>query len=87
MLLQEDAMEIAVLLKQGLGVREVARQCGVSRSTVRRVPTKARNGVTSARFGAASSMGSATTFGIGSRLRRTVGHRHPVQSVNDWTTM
>lgn len=37
MLLQEDAMEIAVLLKQGLGVREVARQCGVSRSTVRRV--------------------------------------------------
>lgn len=37
MLIQEDAMEVAVLLKQGLGVREVARRCGVSRNTVRRV--------------------------------------------------
>jgi len=36
MLIQEGAMEIAVLLKQGLGVREVVRRCGVSRNTVRR---------------------------------------------------
>src|SRR5688500_1145756 len=37
MLIQEDAVEIDVLLKQGMGVREVARRCGVSRNTVRRV--------------------------------------------------
>ena len=37
MLTQEDAVEILVLLKQGMGVREVARRCGVSRNTVRRV--------------------------------------------------
>ncbi|MBD8524368.1 IS21 family transposase [Pseudomarimonas arenosa] len=37
MLVQEDAVEIEVLLKQGMGVREVARRCGVSRNTVRRV--------------------------------------------------
>lgn len=37
MLTQEDAVEISVLLKQGMGVREVARRCGVSRNTVRRV--------------------------------------------------
>lgn len=37
MLTQEDAVEIEVLLKQGMGVREVARRCGVSRNTVRRV--------------------------------------------------
>lgn len=37
MLTQEEAVEISVLLKQGLGVREVARRCGVSRNTVRRV--------------------------------------------------
>lgn len=37
MLIQEDAVEIEVMLKQGLGVREVARRCGVSRNTVRRV--------------------------------------------------
>jgi transposase len=36
-LIQEGAMEISVLLKQGLGVREIARRCGVSRNTVRRV--------------------------------------------------
>lgn len=37
MLTQENAVEIEVLLKQGMGVREVARRCGVSRNTVRRV--------------------------------------------------
>lgn len=37
MLIQEDAVEILVLLKQGMGVREVATRCGVSRNTVRRV--------------------------------------------------
>jgi len=37
MLIQEDAVEIEVLLRQGMGVREVARRCGVSRNTVRRV--------------------------------------------------
>lgn len=37
MLIQENAVEIEVLLKQGMGVREVARRCGVSRNTVRRV--------------------------------------------------
>lgn len=37
MLIQEGAVEILVLLKQGLGVREVARRCDVSRNTVRRV--------------------------------------------------
>lgn len=37
MLIQEGAVEIEVLLKQGMGVREVARRCGVSRNTVRRV--------------------------------------------------
>lgn len=37
MLIQEEAVEIEVLLKQGMGVREVARRCGVSRNTVRRV--------------------------------------------------
>jgi transposase len=37
MLTQEDAVEIEVLLKQGMGLREVARRCGVSRNTVRRV--------------------------------------------------
>lgn len=37
MFIQEDAVEILVLLKQGMGVREVARRCGVSRNTVRRV--------------------------------------------------
>ncbi|AVP96793.1 IS21 family transposase [Ahniella affigens] len=37
MLKQEEAVEISVLLKQGMGVREVARRCGVSRNTVRRV--------------------------------------------------
>jgi len=37
MLTQENAVEIEVLLKQGMGVREVARRCGVSRNMVRRV--------------------------------------------------
>ena len=37
MLIQEDAVEIEVLLRQGMGIREVARRCGVSRNTVRRV--------------------------------------------------
>jgi transposase len=37
MLIQEEAVEISVLLKQGMGVREVARRCGVARNTVRRV--------------------------------------------------
>ncbi|AVQ00272.1 hypothetical protein C7S18_23535 (plasmid) [Ahniella affigens] len=37
MLSQEESVEIEVLLKQGMGVREVARRCGVSRNTVRRV--------------------------------------------------
>lgn len=37
MLIEGDAVEIEVLLKQGFGVREVARRTGVSRNTVRRV--------------------------------------------------
>lgn len=37
MLIEVEAMEIEALLKQGMGVREVARRCGVSRNTVRRV--------------------------------------------------
>lgn len=37
MVTEEAAVEIEVLLRQGLGVREVARRCGVSRNTVRRV--------------------------------------------------
>jgi transposase len=32
----EAALEIRVLAKHGLGVREIARQVGVSRNTVRR---------------------------------------------------
>lgn len=37
MLIKGDAVEIEVLLKQGFGVREVARRTGASRNTVRRV--------------------------------------------------
>jgi transposase len=37
MLIKEEAVEIEVLLKQGMSVREVARRLGVSRNTVRRV--------------------------------------------------
>lgn len=37
MVAEQAAVEIEVLLKQGLGVREVARRCGVSRNTVRPV--------------------------------------------------
>lgn len=68
MLIQEDAMEIAGLLKQGLGLRNVARRCGGC-------ATKARNGTTSARFGAASSMRSPIVSGIGWRLRRRGGFK------------
>ncbi|KWI84515.1 hypothetical protein WM09_20020 [Burkholderia ubonensis] len=36
MLSQEQAVEIKVLARRGLGVREIARQTGISRNTVRR---------------------------------------------------
>ncbi|WP_232441423.1 helix-turn-helix domain-containing protein, partial [Burkholderia ubonensis] len=36
MLSREQAVEIKVLARRGLGVREIARQTGISRNTVRR---------------------------------------------------
>ena len=36
MLTQEEAVEIKVLARQGKGIREIARDVGVSRNTVRR---------------------------------------------------
>jgi len=36
MLTQEEAVEIRVLAKRGMGLREIARQTGASRNTVRR---------------------------------------------------
>ena len=36
MLSQEQAVEIKVLARRGMGVREIARQTGISRNTVRR---------------------------------------------------
>ncbi|MCO5101339.1 MAG: IS21 family transposase [Burkholderiaceae bacterium] len=36
MLIQEQAVEIRVLARQGVGIREIARQLGCSRNTVRR---------------------------------------------------
>src|SRR5215211_5689933 len=36
MLTQEEAVEIRVLAKRGMGLREIARQTGTSRNTVRR---------------------------------------------------
>jgi transposase len=37
MLTQENEVEIKVLARQGMGIREIAREMGVSRNTVRRV--------------------------------------------------
>ena len=36
MLTQEQAVEIKVLARRGVGIREIARQVGCSRNTVRR---------------------------------------------------
>ena len=36
MLSQEQAVEIKVLARRGMGVREIARQLGISRNTARR---------------------------------------------------
>jgi len=36
MLTPEQAVEIKVLVRQGVGIREIARQLGCSRNTVRR---------------------------------------------------
>jgi transposase len=36
MLTQEQAVEIKVLARRGIGVREIARQTGLARNTVRR---------------------------------------------------
>jgi IS30 family transposase len=36
MLTQEEAVEIRVLARRGVGLREIARQMGCSRNTVRR---------------------------------------------------
>ena len=36
MLTQEQAVEIRVLARQGMGIREIARQMGCSRNTVKR---------------------------------------------------
>jgi transposase len=36
MLTQEQAVEIRVLARRGMGLREIARQTGLSRNTVRR---------------------------------------------------
>ena len=36
MLTQEQAVEVRVLARQGKGVREIARELGLSRNTVRR---------------------------------------------------
>ena len=47
MLTQESQVEIRVLARQGMGIRAIARQAGVSRNTVRRVlrgQAKARYG-------------------------------------------
>ena len=36
MLTQEQAVEIRVMVRQGKGIREIAREVGVSRNTVRK---------------------------------------------------
>lgn len=36
MLTQEEAVEVRVMARQGKGIREIARELGVSRNTVRR---------------------------------------------------
>jgi transposase len=59
MLIQEDAVEIEVMLKQGLGVREVARRCGVSRNTVRRVRDE---GAQRRRYQREARVGKLTVF-------------------------
>jgi transposase len=41
MLTQEEAVEIKVLMRRGAGIREMARELGCSRNTIRRYPREA----------------------------------------------